>query len=145
MTTDVPDAHLAVLLEHPDRPMPDLDLEAVIRGVMQEERCHWAYLGIILTDHDSVHRLNREFLGHDYRTDVLSFMIDEGDHGIEGEVYVDLDTAELNAERFGESYEREVARCVIHGLLHLAGHDDATEATRGTMRELEDRYLGASF
>ena len=54
---------------------------------------------------------------------------------------MDLDTAELNARRYGEPYEREVGRYVVHGLLHLAGHDDSSVAEREAMRRLEDRYL----
>jgi rRNA maturation RNase YbeY len=137
-----PDPGLEVSCVHPVRHAPGVDLEALARRVLEGERCAWVYVGIVLADHGMVHRLNREYLGHDYRTDVLSFLIDGTDRGIEGEVYVDLDMAESNAARFGEPYDREVARCVVHGLLHLAGHDDSTEEERARMRRLEDRYLG---
>jgi rRNA maturation RNase YbeY len=137
-----PDPGLEVSCAHPVRHAPDVDLETLARRVLEGERCAWTYVGIVLADHEMVHRLNREYLGHDYRTDVLSFLIDRTDRGIEGEVYVDLDTAESNAARFGEPYEREVARCVVHGLLHLAGHDDPGDDERARMRRLEDRYLG---
>lgn len=136
-----PDSGLLVTCVHPKRTLPDIDLEGLARGVLESEHCAWSYVGIILTDHDRVHELNREYLGHDYRTDVLSFQIDQTEHGLEGEVYVDLDTAEINAARFGEHYEREVARYIVHGLLHLAGHDDASDAEREAMRRLEDHYL----
>lgn len=135
------DSGIVVACSHPVRPMPEADLGTLARRVLEAEGCRWTYIGIILSDHDEVHRLNREFLRHDYRTDVLSFVIDASEDGIEGEVYVDLDTAEDNAARFGVPYEQEVARYVVHGLLHLAGHDDDTDAARAAMQRLEDRYL----
>ena len=138
-----PEPDLLVECAHPSRPIPDVDLASLARRVLESEGCPWSYVGIILADHDRVHELNRDFLGHDYRTDVLSFPIDRTDAGLEGEVYVDLDTAEVNARRYGEPYEREVARYVVHGLLHLAGHDDSTDAEREAMRHLEDRYLSS--
>ncbi len=138
-----PDSGLQIACDHPTRTLPAIDLEDLARRVLDGERCPWTYVGIILTDHDQVHELNREYLGHDYRTDVLSFLIDRTGDGLEGEVYVDLDTAAVNAVRFGETYEREVARYVVHGLLHLAGHDDATDSERESMRRLEDRYLSS--
>lgn len=130
-----------MVCDHPTRALPDIDLDGLTRRVLDGERCAWAYVAVVLADHDRVHALNREYLSHDYRTDVLSFLLDRTEDGIEGEVYVDLDMAEINAARFGETYEREVARYVVHGLLHLAGHDDATDGDREAMRRLEDRYL----
>ena len=130
-----------MVCDHPSRALPHIDLDSLARRVLDGERCGWAYVAIVLADHDRVHALNREYLDHDYRTDVLSFLLERSEDGIEGEVYVDLDMAEINAARFGETYEREVARYVVHGLLHLAGHDDATDGDREAMRRLEDRYL----
>ena len=102
-------------------------------------------LSIVLADHAAVRALNRDWLGHDYDTDVLSFPLDDeaaGRREIDGEVYVDLDTAAERAPEFDMPFELEALRYVVHGVLHLAGHDDATEAGRAAMRALEDRYLG---
>ncbi|NNE36539.1 MAG: rRNA maturation RNase YbeY [Rhodothermales bacterium] len=97
-------------------------------------------IGIILTGRDFVHRLNREFLGHDYPTDVLSFRItDSPPH--EGEVYVDMDTAEKRCIEFGSSFELEAYRYVVHGVLHLLGLDDATDAEKAQMTLFEDAVL----
>ena len=101
-------------------------------------------LSVVLADRATVHALNREWLGHDNPTDVVSFPLDEeaaAEGVIEGEVYVDLDTAAERAPEFGAAFEEEALRYVVHGLLHLAGHDDATDADRARMRALEDRYL----
>jgi len=101
-------------------------------------------LSVVLADRATVHALNREWLGHDNPTDVVSFPLDEeaaAEGVIEGEVYVDLDTAAERAPEFGGAFEEEALRYVVHGLLHLVGHDDATDADRARMRALEDRYL----
>jgi rRNA maturation RNase YbeY len=62
---------------------------------------------------------------------------------VEGEVYVDLDTAAERHEEFDTSFEREAYRYVIHGLLHLMGYDDATSEGQETMRQKENQYLDA--
>lgn len=103
----------------------------------------YAYVGIILSRSEEVHRLNREYLEHDYPTDVLSFVISDEPGALEGEVYVDLDMAALRAPEFGTGFRREAARYVVHGLLHLAGHEDATPEQRTRMHENENRYLKA--
>ena len=132
---------------HPSRTLDEDTVRRVVRAVCEGEGVRPASLGVILGDHRLVHELNREWLGHDYETDVVSFVLDEGARArgeIDGEVYVDLDTAAERAPEFGVSPEHEALRYVVHGVLHLAGHDDATDAERAAMRALEDRYLAAA-
>lgn len=117
---------------------------AAAARVAEGEGVMWAEVNIILGDHVLVRDLNREWLDHDWDTDVVSFPLNEEDadqDGIEGEVYVDLDTAQEVAPEHSATFEHEALRYVIHGLLHLVGHDDATDEKRAAMRALEDRYL----
>ncbi len=97
----------------------------------------------MLSDHATVHALNREFLSHDYETDVLSFpMNDEPDPSVvDGEVYVDLDTAHERCSEFGTTFKAETYRYVVHGLLHLLGYEDESPALKKEMRKKEDLYL----
>lgn len=135
---------LLIEVEHPTRSLDTAALGALVRRAAVAEGFAIRYLGVVLTGHAAVHRLNHDFLGHDYETDVVSFPLDEGavaERVIDGEVYVDLDTAAERAPEFGATFEREAARYVVHGLLHLMGHNDATDAERDAMRALEDRYL----
>lgn len=148
MTDAAPDSPpaLDIAQAHPTRSLDEDTLTTLIQRVTEGEGFEIRALGIVLADRDTVHRLNREFLGHDYPTDVLSFSLDEdaaADGLIDGEVYVDLDTAAERAPEFGTTFEGEARRYVVHGLLHLMGYDDATDAERAAMREREDRYLGA--
>ena len=109
------------------------------------ENVRWTEVNVILGDHALVRDLNREWLQHDWNTDVVSFPLHDSDRPsgeIEGEVYVDLDTAREVAPEHDATFEHEALRYVAHGLLHLIGYDDATDRQRARMRELEDRYLG---
>jgi rRNA maturation RNase YbeY len=88
--------------------------------------------------------MNRRFLGHDYTTDVICFRL--GTPGrLEGEVYVNLDRAHVQAGEYGVTHGHEAARLVIHGTLHLAGYDDRTPAKARRMRRREDQILARLF
>ena len=128
---------------HPERRLDEDALRQLVEAVIAGEGATLAYLGLILADHETVLALNQEYLEHDYLTDVLSFPLSETPGTVDGEVYVDLDTAAERHAEFGTSFEDEARRYVVHGLLHLLGHDDATDARRAAMRRLEDRYLAS--
>lgn len=142
-----PESPLTIEQEHPSRHVDAERLTRLIHHVLAGEGCTLHYLGIVLTDHETVLDLNRTYLDHDYPTDVLSFsLLDEAPAGdaptvIDGEVYVDLDTAAERHEEFGATFEEEAFRYVVHGLLHLAGYEDDTPARKEAMHALEDRYL----
>lgn len=141
-TIDDPDIYIE--LAHPTRRIDPPAIERLARYVLAAEgrACH--SLGFILTDHATVLELNRTYLGHDYPTDVLSFNLDATEGAVEGEVYIDLDTAAERHEEFGASFEEEVHRYAVHGLLHLLGYEDDTPDARAAMQALEDRYLAAT-
>ena len=145
--TDSEPGGLEVHNAHPSRQLDRGRVRAVVEAVCRGEDVSIASLNVVLGDRALVHELNREWLGHDYPTDVVSFVLDQDaqDGGvIDGEVYVDLDTAAERAPEFGVTPEHEALRYVAHGVLHLAGYDDATDAERDAMRALEDRYLAAA-
>lgn len=138
----------AVSIEH-DHPSLDLEeevLDRLIHHVVDAEDATLVHVSVVLTDHTTVRRLNQDYLGHDYNTDVLSFSLreqDEDGEDVEGEVYVDLDTANERHDEFDTSFEREAYRYVAHGVLHLVGYDDATESGQQAMRAREDSALDA--
>ena len=84
-------------------------------------------------------RLNRQTMGHDWVTDVLTFRYDG--EPIVGEILIAPSVARAYAKAHDIPYEKELARYVVHGLLHWKGHDDATPAQQRRMRHLEDRLL----
>lgn len=135
---------LAIEHAHSSLALNEETLDRLIRHTVDAEGASLVHVSLVLTDHETVRRLNQDYLDHDYNTDVLSFSLraedDEGD-AVEGEVYVDLDTAAERHEEFGTSFEREAYRYVVHGVLHLLGYDDATESGREAMRVQEDHIL----
>lgn len=131
---------------HPSLDLDEQLLDRLIRRLVEAEGAALMHVSVVLADHDTVRRLNREYLDHDYNTDVLSFPFQEQEENgdtVEGEVYVDLDTAAERHEEFNTSFEREACRYVVHGVLHLLGYDDASEAGQETMRTRENQILDA--
>lgn len=124
--------------------MIDVDvLYEKLQIAAQAEGVDIGSVSVILSHQQAVHDLNREFLDHDYPTDVVTFpMNDSADEPLEGEIHVDLDMATERAKEFRATFEQEAMRYAIHGLLHLIGYNDYTDEERTAMRKLEDKYLG---
>ena len=91
--------------------------------------------------------VNREFLGHDYYTDIITFdnsedyFFETGKEAVSGDIYISVDTVRLNGEKYGEGFERELNRVIVHGLLHLTGCDDTTPSLEKNMHAAEDEAL----
>lgn len=130
-----------IVVHHPSQTVDQRRLEQLVRTVVRGEALELRSVSIVCSDHETVRQLNRDYLNHDYNTDVLSFSLSDAEGAVEGEVYVDLDTADERHEEFGVTFDQEVARYVVHGVLHLTGYDDATDEEKRRMRELEDEYL----
>ena len=133
---------IAFTVSHPAL-TPDVSvLNNLVLRICEAEGFSIKSLSIVLTDHGTVRRLNRLHLDHDFNTDVLSFPLGEEARVVDGEVYIDLDTAQERHDEFGCTFEQEVARYVVHGLLHLMGYGDKEPGERGKMKAKEDYYLG---
>lgn len=136
---------LSIEQVHSSLELDSAALERLIHHVIEGEGGRLVHASVVLAGHDTVRSLNERYLEHDYHTDVLAFSLREPSPQdttvVEGEVYVDLDTAAERHEEFDSSFEEEARRYVVHGLLHLLGYDDKTDSGKETMRRLEDRYL----
>ena len=89
---------------------------------------------------DKILEVNREYLGHDYYTDVITFDYDEDDV-VSGDVVISLDTVASNAHLFNKTYEEELYRVIIHGILHLCGINDKGPGEREQMEAAENKAL----
>ena len=140
---DVYPEALSIEHDHSSLALDEDTLDRLIRHVVAAENGTLVHVSIVLSDHATVRRLNQDYLDHDYNTDVLSFSLQKepSTNAVEGEVYVDLDTAAERHDEFDTSFEREAYRYVVHGVLHLLGYDDATEEGQETMRARENLYL----
>ncbi|MBE6312165.1 MAG: rRNA maturation RNase YbeY [Bacteroidales bacterium] len=97
-------------------------------------------ISYIFCSDEQILQTNRQFLQHDYYTDVITFDYSEADV-ISGDIFISVDTVRSNAEQFCQPYERELNRIIIHGVLHLCGQEDKTPETRHVMTEKEELAL----
>ncbi len=97
-------------------------------------------INYIFVDDERILEVNRQFLQHDYYTDIITFDYDEADI-ISGDLYISLDTVRSNADWVGASYEHELHRVIIHGVLHLCGINDKGPGEREIMEEHENKAL----
>ena len=89
--------------------------------------------------------INRERLGHDFYTDIVTFPLTDCETALSSEFCISIDRIKENAETFGRSFESELHRVIIHGVLHLIGFDDHTEEDEKEMREKEEEALKLLF
>ncbi len=97
-------------------------------------------VGYLFCDDEKILEVNREYLQHDYYTDIITFDYDEGNQ-INGDLVISLDTVRSNAELFNKSYDEELYRVIIHGILHLCGINDKGPGEREIMEENENKAL----
>ncbi len=116
-------------------------LKEGVRRVLAGEGIDAAVISLAVVDDATMHGLNRQYLQHDYPTDVLSFLLEEDDERIEGEIIISADYAAREAEHFGWKVQDEMLLYVIHGTLHLAGYDDLEPELKVEMRTKEREYL----
>jgi probable rRNA maturation factor len=116
------------------------EVNKLVKQVLLAEKISAQGIHVIFVDDEYLRRLHREYLDDDTPTDVMTFDLSE-DGGVEGEIYISLDRAKAQAIQFDVSLDAEIARLIIHGLLHLKGYDDSTKSKREEMRKRENYYL----
>lgn len=97
-------------------------------------------LNFVFVSDERLLEMNRQFLGHDYFTDILTFENAEGDD-LSGDIFISVDRVRENADLYGDGFEWELRRVMAHGLLHLLGFSDKSEAETKEMRKAEDLSL----
>lgn len=126
-----------------DVPMPAIDPQRVSQWIDAVAASHGRRLGevnYIFMDDPGILAVNRQFLGHDYYTDIITFDYTEGDI-LSGDLFISLDTVSSNAELVGASYDEELNRVMVHGILHLCGINDKGPGEREIMEAAEDEAL----
>lgn len=123
--------------------MPNIKKREVTKWIREVAASHGrkvGEVGYLFVDDEKILEVNNEYLGHDYYTDIITFDYDEGDV-INGDIVISLDTVRTNAEQFGKTYEEELYRVIIHGILHLCGINDKGPGEREIMEAAENAAL----
>ena len=123
--------------------MPDIKKRpttAWIRAVAATYGKRVGDVNYIFCNDERILEVNREYLQHDYYTDIITFDYTEDDV-ISGDLFISLDTVRTNSEQFATEYDEELHRTIIHGILHLCGINDKGPGEREMMEEAENRAL----
>ena len=97
-------------------------------------------IGYLFCNDEKILEINRQYLDHDFYTDIISFDYSEGDI-ISGDIFISLDTVRTNSQKYNTDYQEELYRVIIHGVLHLCGLDDKLDEDAISMREAENSAL----
>ena len=116
------------------------DTTAWIRAVAATYQKKVGEVGYLFCDDEHILQVNRDYLGHDYYTDIITFDYCEG-NVLHGDLVISLDTVRSNAELFHKDYEEELHRVIIHGILHLCGQNDKGPGEREQMEAAENAAL----
>jgi len=120
------------------------DIKIFLEKVIREQRRVPGDLYFIFTDDERLLAINRDFLGHNYFTDVISFDYSENKL-LSGEVYISIDTVRNNAVKYKVSFVEEIIRVMIHGTLHICGYDDTTSEKKEIMFGVQERLIKEFF
>lgn len=123
--------------------MPDIshrETTAWVRAVAASYGKRVGEVAYVFCNDEKILEVNRQYLKHDYYTDIITFDYCEGDL-LSGDLFISLDTVRSNAELFGKTYEEELYRVIIHGILHLVGINDKGPGEREIMEAAENKAL----
>jgi len=112
-----------------------------IKTISQSEGYQIGDLNYIFCSDDYLLEINKQYLDHDYYTDIITFDNSEDEGKLEGDIYVSIDRVKENAATLGVDFETELRRVLIHGLLHLIGYEDTDDDLKTKMRAKEDECL----
>jgi len=119
----------------------EAQLIAAVQSVLAESSFKSAYVSVAVVDDQTIHDINRQYLQHDYPTDVLSFVLEDDGKQLQGELVVSADTAARNAVDYGWSAAEELLLYLVHGTLHLVGFRDKQPVDIAAMRQAEVAHM----
>ncbi|MBO7070928.1 MAG: rRNA maturation RNase YbeY [Bacteroidales bacterium] len=111
-----------------------------LKEVALREGCKIGAVSVIFCSDPVILDVNRKYLGHDYYTDIITFDYCE-EEVLNGDLFISVDTVRANAAEYGTLFHEELSRVIVHGVLHLIGYDDHSEADIAEMRMKENEYL----
>lgn len=115
-------------------------IKTLIGKILEGEGRISGDINVIITNDESLRKINIEFLEHDYYTDVITFSYNVSGI-VNGEIYISIDTVRSNALNYNVSLNNEMLRVIVHGVLHLADYEDKSEKERNNMRLRENYWM----
>jgi rRNA maturation RNase YbeY len=112
-----------------------------LTDVIQKEDREPGQISIILCNDSYLLEMNKQYLNHDYYTDIITFDYSEGDKILSGDLFISVDRVEENASTLAVNFDHELDRVMVHGILHLIGYNDKTSREKSEMRKKEEGYL----
>jgi probable rRNA maturation factor len=112
-----------------------------LKVVAKREKAVLGEINYIFCSDSYLLDLNRRYLQHDYYTDILTFDNSGGEGPLAGDIYISVDRVRDNAKQFGVSFDEELHRVMVHGILHLIGYTDTSPSRKKAMKKKEDAYL----
>jgi rRNA maturation RNase YbeY len=111
-------------------------------GLLRKDLDYTVYSLIInFIDNASILKINKEYLNHNYSTDIITFNYSGSNVAFDGEIFISIDDAQINAKKYTVSLSKELKRLIIHGILHLKGYDDSNLNDRIKMKKKENYLL----
>ncbi|MDA3879509.1 MAG: rRNA maturation RNase YbeY [Prolixibacteraceae bacterium] len=126
-----------------DTNFPDISIKIVtkwISAIIKRKCFSVSDITFIFCSDEYILHINKQFLNHDYFTDIITFNYNENKL-ISGDIFISTDTVLSNTKRFDTAFENELHRVIIHGILHLLGYDDQTDDQQVEMTKHEDEAL----
>lgn len=111
-----------------------------VKALVNQELRKIGDITFVFCDDNYLHKINLEFLDHDTYTDIITFDYSVGNEVI-SEIYISIDRVEENAKKYSQTFENEIHRVMIHGVLHLCGYKDKLAEDKQIMRDKENHYL----
>lgn len=111
-----------------------------IKAVIEKEKLALGELSYVFCDDESLLKMNQQFLDHNTYTDIITFDYRDG-KVVNGEIYISIERVRDNATTYKTTFEDELHRVMIHGVLHICGYKDKTKAAKELMRKMEDASL----
>jgi probable rRNA maturation factor len=120
-------------------------LKEFIESIFREEKKKLQSLNYIFCTDEELLEINRQYLHHDFYTDIITFELSPKNSPIDGEVYISIDRVKDNARSLHQSFYMELHRVIFHGALHLCGYRDKRKSEIKKMRAMEAKYLREYF
>jgi rRNA maturation RNase YbeY len=112
-----------------------------LKEVILQEKRDLVQINYIFSSDTYLLEMNQKYLNHNTLTDIITFDNSADKHSVEADIFISIDRVKENAAELGTSFDEELHRVLVHGVLHLTGHTDKSPQAKVNMRKKEDAYL----